>query len=344
MPADGGPHASSCSESKFAQALGSTFIVESCLSIPVSSEAGTLGALVFGSAGPKAFTERSERIVASIAAQAVIGIEKARLFEEGAEFQRREGPFPGDAQPRTAHAAQPRAGRRFQTGERPPAAAGVQQDLNVVLRNVRLEARLIDDLLDFSRIINGKLQLQREPLDLHALIRSVVDICADDIAAARTSSRWHSTRRSAVGLRGFCPAPTGALERVEERGQVHSRPGPNLDWHPLADDRTVEVNVADNGVGIEPAALARIFSAFEQGRCGHHRKFGGLGLGLAISKAFVELHDGKVYGQQRRGRARHADHDAAAVVRTGKGRSPHDGRGFPGFRDGGNHGHPAPGR
>ncbi len=280
-------------QEKFARALDGAFALRSYLSIPVASAAGTLGALVFGSAEERAFTERSERIVASIAAQAVIGIEKAKLFEEVQNFSAAKDRFLAMLSHELRTPLNPVLAVVSSLAGDDRLPAEVRADLAVALRNVRLEARLIDDLLDFSRIINGKLQLHREPLDLHALIRGVVDICAEDIAgrshvvtlaldapravvlgdSARLQQVFWNVLKNAVKF-----TPAGGRITVGTRGTA---------------DHTVEVTVSDNGVGIEPAALTRIFSAFEQGEAGV-RRFGGLGLGLAISKAFVELHGGEV--------------------------------------------------
>ena len=280
--------------SKLATAFADQFLLKSCLTIPVSGESRMLGAMVFGSADPGAFTERSERIVSSIAAQAVIGIEKALLFERVQSASTAKDRFLAMLSHELRTPLNPVLAviTNLVGDDRLPLE--VQQDIDVVLRNVRLEARLIDDLLDFSRIINGKLQLHREPVDLHALIHNVVSICAEDIAggaqsvtlsldaphatvfgdAARLQQVLWNLLKNAVKF-----TPTEGRITIQT---TSSEP----DW--------VAVTVADSGVGIDPMALSRIFDAFEQGDLDTTAKFGGLGLGLAITKAFVELHGGTI--------------------------------------------------
>ena len=280
--------------SKLAAAFADQFLLKSCLTVPVSGGSRMLGAMVFGSAEPGAFTERSERIVASIAAQAVVGIEKALLFERVQSASAAKDRFLAMLSHELRTPLNPVLAvvSNLVGDDRLPPE--VQQDLDVVLRNVRLEARLIDDLLDFSRIINGKLQLHREPVDLHALIHNVVNICAEDIAGGA----------QAVTLSLDAPQATvfGDGARLQQvlwnllKNAVKFTPA-----HGHITIRTahlppegIEVTVADSGVGIDPAALARIFDAFEQGDLETTARFGGLGLGLAITKAFVELQGGTI--------------------------------------------------
>ena len=280
--------------SKLATAFVDQFLLKSCLTVPVSGDTRMLGAMVFGSAEPGAFTERSERIVASIAAQAVVGIEKALLFERVQSASAAKDRFLAMLSHELRTPLNPVLAvvSNLVGDDRLPSE--VQQDLDVVLRNVRLEARLIDDLLDFSRIINGKLQLHREPVDLHALIHNVVSICAEDIVGGAQS----------VSLALAAPQATvfGDAARLQQvlwnllKNAVKFTPtqGRIAIQTALPQPDVIEVTVADSGVGIDPESLARIFDAFEQGDLDTTARFGGLGLGLAITKAFVELQDGTI--------------------------------------------------
>ena len=207
--ADEEPEASSHSTSKFAEALGDAFDLQSCLVIPVTNDSETLGAMVFGSDRAAAFTERSERIVSSIAAQAAVGIEKARLFEKVQGSNAAKDRFLAMLSHELRTPLNPVLAVVSSLVGDARLPSETLQDLDIVLRNVRLEARLIDDLLDFSRISNGKLQLLREPLDLHALIRSVVDICAEDIAAGR-----HTVTLSLDAPRSMVLGDSARLQQV----------------------------------------------------------------------------------------------------------------------------------
>ena len=283
-----------CSATKFAAALGDLFELRSCLVIAVASEAKTIGAMVFGSAEAGAFNERSERIVSSIAAQAVIGIEKARLFAEVQSASSAKDRFLAMLSHELRTPLNPILAVVSELAANRELPDDARADLAVALRNIRLEARLIDDLLDFSRIISGKLQLHREIVDLHALIRNVVDICAEEVAAgsqvltvdleaAPTEVFGDSARLQQV----FWNVLKNAFKFTPAQGHITVRTSG-------AAAGTITTTITDDGVGIDDATLADIFDAFEQGGTDTTARFGGLGLGLAISKAFVELHGGTI--------------------------------------------------
>ena len=253
-----------------------------------------LGAMVFGNERADAFSERSERIVSSIAAQAAIGIEKARLFERVQGSNAAKDRFLAMLSHELRTPLNPVLAVVSSLVNDPRLPAEAQQDLDVVLRNVRLEARLIDDLLDFSRISNGKLQLHREVVDLHALIPGVVDICAEEIAASQ-----HTVALDLQAPRAMVFGDSARLQQIlwnVLKNAVKFTPngGAIAIGTARTDAGAVAVTVTDNGAGIEPAALPRIFGAFEQGGFDTTARFGGLGLGLAITKAFVELHAGTI--------------------------------------------------
>jgi signal transduction histidine kinase/HAMP domain-containing protein len=167
----------------------------------------------------------------------------------------------------------------------------IREELNIIARNVELEARLIDDLLDVTRIIQGKLSLTFEAEDAHELLRSALGICSNEISAknlvVHLGLEAIDYRIRADGARlqqVFWNLIKNAVKFTPPDGQLrlHSS-NPQNGWFRL--------EVIDSGIGIAPDALPRIFDAFEQGG----RAGGGLGLGLTISKAIVGLHEGKIF-------------------------------------------------
>jgi PAS domain S-box-containing protein len=178
--------------------------------------------------------------------------------------------------------------------DRSPTPAALADALDVIRRNVELEARLIDDLLDLTRISKGKLQLNVDTVDLHAVIRSAMDICSVDVMGKRlgttldlTATRHHVRGDPARLQQVFWNLIKNAIKFTPAGGHVtvHTWDDPS---------GAVNARVTDTGIGIEPAALSRIFDAFEQADQSVTRQFGGLGLGLAISKALVDLHGGRL--------------------------------------------------
>lgn len=170
----------------------------------------------------------------------------------------------------------------------------IQDTLEMVRQNVEMESRLIDDLLDVTRIARGKVELKRKSVDLGKIIERAVDVCRPDIEARRLHfgvdlgpKPPYFVEADASRLQQvFWNLLKNAIKFTPNGGCVGVRCRPNRN-HVL-----VEVN--DSGIGIEPEALTRIFNAFEQAERSITRRFGGLGLGLAISKALVEMHGGEI--------------------------------------------------
>jgi CheY-like chemotaxis protein len=167
-----------------------------------------------------------------------------------------------------------------------------REDAQTIRKNIQLQARLIDDLLDLSRIDNGKLVLVPRVLDVHELLRDCVKLCEPDAAVkgiritCDPSAARHSVNADPSRLRQIVSnVLTNAVKFTPASGSIRVS---SLD----ADDGRVAVIVADTGIGAEPEALARLFDPFEQ--AGRDRESQGLGLGLAICKGLVEAHGGKI--------------------------------------------------
>lgn len=170
----------------------------------------------------------------------------------------------------------------------------VRDSLEMIRRNVELEARLIDDLLDLTRIARGKMQLSFDVVDVNALIAQTVEICRSDIywkqlnLSVRLDAAEHHTRADPARLQQVLwNVVKNAVKFTPAKGRIEiasSNEGDQL-----------HIEVSDTGIGIEPQHLATIFNAFEQTSDDVTRSFGGLGLGLAISKALVEAHGGQLH-------------------------------------------------
>jgi signal transduction histidine kinase len=175
---------------------------------------------------------------------------------------------------------------------------GLRGDIATIRRNVEMEARLIDDLLDLTRIARGKVKLHPEVVDVHALVPAVIDMfraeVADkgmrlttDLAAARHHV-WGDSGRLQQVLWNLL---SNSLKFTPAGGLVTVRTA-NAD-----DDGRILIEVTDTGIGLEAASIPRLFNAFEQGEQTIARKYGGLGLGLSIAKAIMDLHEGTLEAQ-----------------------------------------------
>jgi len=185
--------------------------------------------------------------------------------------------------------------------DNPTTPADLQPVLDMIRRNVELETRLIDDLLDISQITHGKMRLDLQTVDLHASIRQTLEICRSefdagtfrlvlDLAAAAHHVRADPPRLQQVLWNVLKNAlkftPAGGTITIRSSNQPASQSGP--------DGHDVKVAISDDGIGIEPETLPRIFRAFEQGEAARDGRCGGLGLGLAISRSVVEKHGGRL--------------------------------------------------
>lgn len=172
-------------------------------------------------------------------------------------------------------------------------AALMTQGLDAIERNARLQARLVDDLLDISRIISGKLRIEWEPVDLCAVVESAVESVRGDATARGVEL--------AVELPDHPLVVQGAPLRLQQivwnllsnAVKFSSRAG-SVSLRVWSEGDEAHVEVRDDGVGIEPEFLPQVFDRFRQADGATTRQFGGLGLGLAIVRALSELHGGSV--------------------------------------------------
>ena len=175
--------------------------------------------------------------------------------------------------------------------ELPPA---IHEEMLMIRRNIELETRLIDDLLDLSRIINGKLALHVKPVDLNEKIKYVAQICREQIL--EKAIRLHLSLDPRLGsLTGDPSRMQQVLWNVLKNAAKFTPQGGDIYvTTALMPEGGAEVVVRDTGIGLAPEAIATIFDAFEQGGPQITQQFGGLGLGLAISKVLVEMHGGEI--------------------------------------------------
>jgi signal transduction histidine kinase/CheY-like chemotaxis protein len=177
----------------------------------------------------------------------------------------------------------------------PPTRA----DFEMIRRNVELEARLIDDLLDLTRITRGKLALEQRPVDVHEVLREAISTVNADVEKKQIQLAidFHAQKSVVVGdsvrlQQIFWNVIKNAVKFTPEQGKVVVKS--------FESENRVIVKIIDTGIGIKAEELSRVFEAFSQGDHadggGSHR-FGGLGLGLAISRMLVEMHRGSIYAE-----------------------------------------------
>jgi len=287
----------------------------SYLAASVISRSGeVIGGLFFGHPDENMFTERSERLIVGIAAQAAVAIDNARLYEEikrAAEerkdlleservartYAERTNAMKDDflatlshelRTPLSAILGWAHALRSRRMGEEE-----LRDGLEKIERNARMQAQLIEDLLDMNRITSGKLRL-----DVQAVQPlSFIDAAVETVRPAADAKGIH--------IRKVLDPSAGPINGDPQRLQ-------QIVWNLLSNaikftpkdgkvqvllesvNSHVEISVADSGIGIDAQFLPHVFERFRQADASTTRRFGGLGLGLSIVKHLVELHGGTV--------------------------------------------------
>jgi two-component system CheB/CheR fusion protein len=250
--------------------------------------------------GPRNWTFEEESFAASIADLATFVLEAAELRRakdaaEAASHAKDQFLATLSHELRTPLTPVLALASSLEADESLPDAA--RKALAVIRRNVELEARLIDDLLDLTRISRGKLELHPEVVDVRQVLAHAVDICCEpDLASGRIrlslelGAREHRVWGDLPRLtQVFWNLLNNALKFTPDGGEVRVR-----SWE---DRDELAVEVCDTGIGIDADSLPRIFDAFEQTGARITRRFGGLGLGLALSRGIVEMHGGTLTAQ-----------------------------------------------
>jgi len=181
--------------------------------------------------------------------------------------------------------------------ERAAEPGELRPTLEMIRQNVNLQARLIDDLLDVMRIVRGKMPLHWEVADCHRVIDRAVQICRGEVAGhdlhltVEAGARQHHVNADAARLQQVLwNLIKNAVKFTPGGGSIAVRTRNEAD--PDGPGGRIVVEVSDTGIGMEPEILPTIWDPFQQGETTITRRFGGLGLGLAICKGIVEAHGG----------------------------------------------------
>lgn len=289
--------------------------VRSYLAAPVISRSGeVIGGLFFGHSEPDMFSERVEKLIVGIAAQAAIAIDNARLYEAAQKEikQRKHAEETINAAREEAERAN-RAkdeflaiishelrtpltsilgwARMLKGGTLDPATA--IHGIAVIERNVSMQTQLIEDLLDVSRIITGKLSLTISGIDILKVIRAAVD-SINTAAVAKKITLHVVTESSITSIAGDFDRLQQVFWNILSNAVKFTPTGGRVEIRLQRVDAMLRIVVSDNGKGIQPSFLPHVFERFRQDDSTNTRSFGGLGLGLAIVRHLVEQHGGTI--------------------------------------------------
>ena len=211
--------------------------------------------------------------------------------------------------------------------------ADLEEGLNIIERNARAQAQIIEDLLDMSRIISGKVRLDAQRVELAAVLNESIDTvrATAEAKGVELIAAVHPLSESIFGdphrlQQVFWNLLNNAIKFTPRDGQVRVKLA-RINSH-------LEVSVADTGQGIDPGFLPIVFDRYQQADASPTRLHGGQGLGMQIVKHLVEMHGGKVSDQSEGlGRRRHL-HCSASSCRRTRSADPRTGpRQRPGARD-----------
>jgi PAS domain S-box-containing protein len=289
--------------------------VRSYLAVPVVARSGeVLGSMFFGHPEPAVFSERTERIVAGIAAQVAVAIDNTRLYEaaqqaaeerkvllESERLARAEAERTSQMKDeflatlshelRTPLSAILGWAQVLRRGSRD--GADLQRGLQTIERNARAQAQLIEDLLDMSRITSGKVLLDMQTVAPHAFIDAAIETVRP--AAAAKNIRIDKQYDGEAGVIAGDPARLQQVIWNLLSNAIKFTPRDGLVTIELARrEGHLAVIVRDTGTGIRPEFITHVFERFRQADASTTRRHGGLGLGLSIVKHLIEQHGGTV--------------------------------------------------
>ncbi len=283
--------------------------VRSYLAVPVSLPSNeVVGGLFLGHSKAGVFNERAERLVVAIAAQASIATFNARLFKSVRERGESERAARSEAE-RLSHMKDEflamlshelrtplNAILGWSTLLRRPDVKqqDLQRGLETIDRNVRAQTQIVNDLLDMSRIVSGKIQLEVQALSLQDVIDNAIETVRPSANAKRI--RLQATSDPRVGTqRGDPNRMQQVLWNLLSNAVKFTPSGGRIQVSLRRVNSHVEIVVEDSGVGIPADFLPYVFDRFRQADPSRTRQYGGLGLGLSIVKTLVELHGGSVH-------------------------------------------------
>jgi signal transduction histidine kinase len=262
---------------------------------PLIARDNPLGAIICCRRGARRrFTPPQIRLVEDIAGRAATALDNAQLYQTIRDGERRKDEFLATLghELRNPLAAIANAGELAKLLN--PTDPAFRESLEIIRQQASLMKRLVDDLLDVSRITSGRVQLQKSRVQADEIVARV----AESVSPLYTS-RHHALHLSVPNERICLEADPCRLEQVLSNLLVNSAkytdPGGEIWLSVERKDGEVVFRVKDSGIGIGPDLLPNVFDLFSQANRSLHRAEGGLGIGLTIVKGLTELHGGRVW-------------------------------------------------
>ena len=268
--------------------------VRSYLAVPVKGRSeDVIGGLFFGHSHVDRFTENHERLAVGIASWASLALENARLFMAVQEANRLKDDFLASLshELRTPLSAILGYARLLRTGNF--AADRHAKAIETIERNATSLAQIVEDVLDISRIVSGKIRLNVQPVDLPDVVRNAID-AVTPAADAKNIRIERVLDPHAWPISGDPERLQQILWNLLSNAVRFTNKGGKVQVRLERVNTHVEVVVSDTGIGISPDFLPHVFERFRQADGGIGRERGGLGLGLSIARQLTEMHGGAI--------------------------------------------------
>ena len=268
--------------------------VRSYLAVPVKGRTGeVIGGLFFGHSARARFTENHERLAVGIASWASVALENARMYSAAQEASRLKDEFLANFSHELRTPLNAILGYSRMLRSRILGAERVDRAIETIERNATSLAQIVEDVLDVSRIVAGKIRLNVQAVEFPQIVRNAIDAVtpAADAKGVRLESVLDPAATPVSGdperlQQIFWNLLSNAVKFTHKGGKVQIRLE-RVNSH-------VEVSISDTGIGIAPEFLPHVFERFRQADAGATRERGGLGLGLSIARQLSEMHGGTV--------------------------------------------------
>jgi signal transduction histidine kinase/DNA-binding response OmpR family regulator len=260
---------------------------------PLAARGRTLGVLLLGGSGARSFGPAEDALASELAGRVAIALDNARLYSKIREADRRKDEFLAMLAHELRNPLAPI--RNAVEIMRLRSAPDAEPDAvcEVIGKEVGHMSRLVDDLLDVSRINRGKITLKLSAVELGALLPPAI-ASKQSLLDSRRQMLELSMPDAALWVRGDPVRLTQVIVNLVDNAAKFTPEGGRLRVGMRREGGHCELRIRDNGIGIDTALLPDVFQLFIQGERSLDRRMGGLGIGLALVKDLVELHGGKV--------------------------------------------------
>ncbi|HYX91093.1 MAG TPA: HAMP domain-containing sensor histidine kinase [Myxococcaceae bacterium] len=259
---------------------------------PITAGGGALGVLVLGSDGEGAtIPEETLSLLERLGERCGLAVDTARRYREAREADQRKDEFLAILGHELRHPLSPIVTALSLMKLREPRV--FERERAIMERQVGHLSRLVDDLLDVSRITRGKIQIEQERVDLHGVVARAVEMIAPQFER-RGQHVMIVSSSEPLTVQGDAMRLEQVVTNLLTNAAKYTDPGGRIRVTLASDGGQAELRVSDSGMGIAPEILPRVFEAFVQDQASLDRAHGGLGLGLSIVRRLVEMHGGTV--------------------------------------------------